>query len=383
MSAQRSNPMRPGGAPGQTPPLLDLLGASWSLDIPITSAAWTGALAAFALGDGTLAMARAEWPGAPSLSPREGGGLELAPATSPRPPMARQAVHGGPCLALAATPEGGFLTGGDDGVLAITNADGETTKIATYPGQWVDLVATSAAGWQACATGRTVHVSGPGTAEIKLAGSITALAFDRSGTQLAIACYHEVTIWDSAGGTPRVLSTPGCPRSIAWSPDGAYLICGLQENALHGWRLSDGGDIEMGGYPGQPRSLEFFADGSFLATSGAPRVICWRFDPPGPAGQPLECGIPSSRMPVCRIACHPHYPMVAAGYHNGAVLLCQPGHDDVLFAKGSSGGSVSALAWSADGSRLAVGTEGGEAGVVALPPSLFRFAATSRRPTVQ
>ena len=56
------------------------------------------------------------------------------------------------------------------------------------------------------------------------------------------------------------------------------------------------------------------------------------------------------------------------------MLLCQPGHDDVLFAKGSAGGSVTALAWSPDGrGRLAIGTDGGEAGLVALPGALFRF----------
>ena len=65
--------------------------------------------------------------------------------------------------------------------------------------------------------------------------------------------------------------------------------------------------------------------------------------------------------------------MIAAGYHNGAVLLCQPGTDDVLFVKASTGGSVTALRWSDDGSRLAIGTQGGEAGVVALPDLLFRF----------
>ena len=34
---------------------------------------------------------------------------------------------------------------------------------------------------------------------------------------------------------------------------------------------------------------------------------------------------------------------------------------------------------SADGARLAVGTEGGEAGVVALPGALFRFPQAARR----
>jgi len=367
---------------GPTPPLLDLLGASWSLDAPVTGVAWDGAVAGFALGDGSLATARAEWDGGPRLSPREGGGMELVPGAAIRPPVGRNRVHAGACLSVAADPDGGFLSGGGDGVLAHTGTDGGVRGIGSYPWRWVDLVAVSAAGWRAWAVGRHVHVSGPGrsatdAAELVAPGSVTAIAFDAGGTRLAVAHYHGVTLWRADGGKPHVLATQGCPRSVAWSPDGAYVICGLQENALHGWRLSDDGDVEMGGYPGQPRSLAFSADGRFLASSGAPRVVCWPFDPPGAGSQPSECGMPSSRMPVCMVACHPSRPLIAAGYHNGAVLLCQPGHDDILFAKGSSGGSVTALAWSVDGGRLAVGTDGGEAGVVALPGGLFRFPKPS------
>ncbi len=368
---------RPGTA--AAPPLLDLLGAAWLLDAPVTGVAWDGALAGFALGDGSIAMARAEWDGAPRLRPREGGGLELAQATGPRPPVARQRVHDGACLSLAADPAGGFLSGGDDGKLAHVGVVGDVDVVESYNGRWVDLVASSPAGLRAWAVGRRAHVSGPGgpVAEIELPGAATAMAFDPSGRRLALAHYRGVTLWED--GATRVLATRGCPRSVAWSPDGAYVVCGLQENALHGWRLSDDGDIEMGGYPGQPRSIAFSADGKFLASSGAPRVVCWRFDPPGATSQPDECGMPSTKMPVCMVACHPRHALIAAGYHNGAVLLCQPGHDDVLFAKGSSGGSVTALAWSPDGGRLAIGTDGGEAGLVALPAALFRFGAHVER----
>jgi WD40 repeat protein len=360
-----------------SPPLLDLLGACWALDAPVVGVAWDGALAGFGLGDGSVALGRAEWDGAPDLSPCEGG-TTLTPATAAPPPMARQRVHQGACLSVAAQPGGGFLTGGDDGGLARTDADGKTTELAHYPDQWVDLVAAGEAGWNAAAVGRRVHLSGRSAHTLDLPGSVTALAFDGAGTRLAMAHYHGVTLW--APGAPlRVLRTPGCPLSLAWSPEGDYLICGLQENALHGWRLSDGGDIEMAGYTGQPRSLDFSGDGRFLASSGGSRVVCWAFDPPGADSQPVECGLPSSRLPVCQVAYHPAYPLIAAGYHNGAVLLCQPGSDDVLFVKGSAGGSVTALAWSADGMRLAMGTQGGQAGVVALPGVLFRFTGLNSK----
>ena len=387
----------PGGMPGRPaaptrPPLVDLLGAAWTMDAPVCAVAWDADLACFALGDGSLVMARAEWEGAPVVGPRAEGGVEMTKGTAPPPPVSRLRVHQGACLALARDPLGGFVSGGDDGALLRTEYDGTVTRLHDVAGRWVDLVATGA-GLRAFAVGRSVHVSGSTVATIDLPGTATALAFDPTGRMLAIAYYRGVTIW-AADAPPRVLATRGCPRSIAWSPDGRYVVCGLQENALHGWRLSDGGDIEMGGYPGQPRSLSFAADGRFLASSGAPRVVCWRFDPPEgggrPGTQPAECGMPSSRTPVCRVACHPTHPLVAAGYHNGAVLLCQPGNDDVLFVRASSAGAgglapgavppgstISALAWSDDGARLAMATESGEIGLLHLPPGLFRFAPES------
>ena len=355
------------------PPLLDVLGAQWALDVPVVGVEWDGDCAGFALGDGSVAIGRSDWDGAARLE-RVDGGTHLTPATAGPPPLIRQRVHDGACLSIAAQPGHGFMTGGDDGAVVQIGCNGTAEAMAQHPGDWVTHVAAGA-GCYAAAAGRRVHIaSRGGTHVLDLPASATALAFDRSGTQLAAAYYRGATLW-----TPdraRRLVTPGCPLSLAWSPDGRYVVCGLQENALHGWRVADGGDIEMGGYPGQPRSLSFAGNGALLASSGAPQVVCWRFDPPA-GGQPIECGLPNSRLPVCAVAFHPRYPMVAAGYHNGAVLLCQPGTDDVLFVKGSSGGSVNALAWSGDGLRLAVGTQGGELGLVNLPGLLFRFDRVS------
>ncbi len=357
------------------PPLLDVLGASWTLDAPVAGVAWDGAVAGFALGDGSVALGRADWEGAARIEPADTG-AKLRPATAPPPPMIRQRIHDGACLSIAARTGLGFLTGGDDGAVMHTGTDGTATASARHSGQWTGLVDVGNAGWSAVAIGRRVHISGRSEDVLDLPSSATALAFDTTGTELAVAHYHGVSIWSQDGETRR-LGTPGCPISLAWSPDGRYVVCGLQENALHGWRLPDGGDIEMGGYPGQPRSLSFSGDGRLLASSGDPQVVCWRFDPPGANSQPIECGLRNSRLPVCQVAYHPSYPLIAAGYHNGAVLLCQPGTDDVLFVKGSSGGSVNALAWSDDGTCLAMGTQGGEAGAVALPSLMFRFKSPS------
>ena len=360
------------------PPLIELLGARWVTEAPVVALAWdaTGRHAGFALGDGSVALAASEWPGGPALKPRQSGGVDFVPAREPPLPVARFSVHDGTCLALAADPEGGFLSGGDDGRLVHLKVDGASEVLVDVDGEWIDLVATCPSG-RAYTTGRRVHWLGTKPASLALAGSATALAFNPAGDQLAIAHHGGVTLWPLDTHVPRLLAWPGYHRNVAWSPDGCYLVSGMEENALHGWRLPEGGDIEMAGYPGQPRSLSFSTDSRVLVTSGGPRAVCWRFDPPAgkdQPNQPRECGI-AGKTPVTQVACHPTHPLIAVGYHNGAVLLCQPGGSDVLFVKGADASPVSVIAWSPDGGRLAMGTESGEIGLVSLPEALFHFGS--------
>jgi hypothetical protein len=356
-------------------PLLDLLGARWQMAAPVVGAAWDNAtgLAGFGLGDGSVALARATWRGAAATRPRDGGGIDLIPATAPPPPVSRSQPHQGACLTIVADAQGGFLCGGDDGFLVHLGTDGTARNVASVADAWIDPVASGAGGARACAVRRVVHRFGAAPGMLEVPSSVAALEFDPTGRMLAIGHHGGVTLWADDGSAPRLLAWRGLFRALAFSPDGQYLVGGLQENALHGWRLSDGGDIEMAGYPGQPRSLSFSADGKFLATSGSTRAVCWRFDPPGRAG-PTECGV-DSRVPVTQVACHRARPVIAVGHANGAVLLCQPGSDDVLFVRGAGGGAISALAWSGDGVALALGTEQGEIAVAVLPPELFRPGA--------
>ena len=358
------------------PPLLDMLGASWNLEAPVVDLAWdhAGASMAFALGDGTLAVALGSWQRGPRLLSRPGGGVTLQAADEPAVPPRRAVVHQGSCLALAADPAGGFLSGGDDGRVVHMPLSGQGEVLAHLPDAWIDNVATSREGTRAWSSGRRVQrMRANQMATIELRATVNALAFDSAGRCLAMAHAGGVSLWqgDTETSEPRCLAWPGLHRALAWSPDNRYLVTGMQENALHGWRLADGSDIEMGGYEGQPRSLSFASDGCYLATSGSMRPVCWRFDPPGRNESPDECGM-KSQVPVTRVACHPSQAVVATGYHNGAVLLCQPGSESALFIKTSGDGAVTALAWSADGGRLAFGTQGGAFGWVSLPDTLFR-----------
>ncbi len=356
-----------------TPPLLNALGAFWDFGAPIVAATWNikGTEVGFALGDGHLAVADSVWPNGPRVELRPGGGVGMVAAKEVAPRPVRAACHPGSCISIAADLSGGFLTGGDDGRVVHVPHFGDPVILAHVTGAWIDALACSSTGVRAYACGRRVHRMGSvGDSAIELPAPATVISFSPDGRVLAIAHSGGVTLW-SDDGAVRLLKWPGYHRALAWSPDGRYLVSGMQENALHGWRVSDGGDIEMGGYPGQPLSLSFAYDGRYLATSGGTRPICWSFDPPGAKEQPVECGI-ESKTPVSFVTCHPRQSLIAAGYHNGAVLLCQPGSNDGLFIKGSGGGAVNALAWSRDGDRIAFGTQDGVFGWVSLPEALFR-----------
>ncbi len=64
------------------------------------------------------------------------------------------------------------------------------------------------------------------------------------------------------------------------------------------------------------------------------------------------------------VASHPVQEAVAAGFSDGLVVLADIGTQRILPVAAPGRGPVSALAWSADGSRLAFGTETGFAAVV-------------------
>jgi hypothetical protein len=58
--------------------------------------------------------------------------------------------------------------------------------------------------------------------------------------------------------------------------------------------------------------------------------------------------------------------VVAAGYSDGTVLMVRIDDGALILARQADEQQVSALGWDANGSKLAFGTEAGEAGVLAL-----------------
>ena len=85
----------------------------------------------------------------------------------------------------------------------------------------------------------------------------------------------------------------------------------MQENELHGWRLSDASDLRMGGYPAKVKSLVFLSKGMLMATAGAPGAVVWPFaGADGPMGkEAAEIGFEEgSTCHPCRRRARPHDP---------------------------------------------------------------------------
>jgi WD40 repeat protein len=279
------------------------------------------------------------------------------------------AVHGGAILGSAIAGSD-VVTCGDDGRVVRTAPDGSTRELWRSDGRWVDHVAASASGALAWSSGKSVYVTcGKHTSrELAHPSASGGLAFAPESRRLAVAHYGGVTVWDLAAPRPasRRLEWKGSHLNITWSPDERFLVTAMQEGALHGWFLSDGADFAMRGYPMKPRSLSWSPVGDWLATSGAPEVLLWPFNGArGPMGGEPEVRAPRD-VPVTVVACHARRLYIAAGYQDGVVLLAR--HEDLreLTLRRAAGAAVTALAWSADGRRLAYGTEDGEVAIIDL-----------------
>ena len=336
-----------------TKSLLDRIGTKRMLHAYVVGVAFLeGGVLAAALGDGRVAFIGSENANAPRFV----------------------SVHDGVCLSLAVDLGGErVLTGGDDGRLVSTDTAGETTAISAIDGRWVEPIAVSmASGLRAAGFGKTVCLfarDGSAVGTFVHPNTVGGLAFDPKGRRLATAHYGGASLWwaKAGGQQPKRLAWSGSHLSLTWSPDGKYIVTAMQENELHGWRVSDGADMRMSGYPAKVRSMSWLPKGRFLATSGAEPVVCWPFHGKGgPMGKaPLDLGWGVDGV-VTVVAAHPRHDVVAAGYEDGATILVQIDRPHPVLVKQPGEGAVTALAWSADGQHLALGTESGFIGRVRL-----------------
>lgn len=311
-----------------------------------TSVHWIGGEALFTLSDGTVFTAG-----------RDGDTRRIA-------------THDGVILSAALHPDGKRLvTGGDDGAIKSISPSGEITTLGEVR-KWVDhLVSNAASG---------VVVAGVGKDAIVFKGdkeshrfphpsTIGGIALDGKGRRLAVSHYGGVTLRLvlAADDKGNALKWAGSHLAVSQSPEGEYVITGMQENALHGWRMPEKTDLRMDGYPTKTRSFSWDRRGRWLATSGANAAIVWPFvGKLGPQGKPpLQPGERGDAL-VTAVAFHPTEEVLAIGYSDGAAILVRLADSLGMELDEAGEGAVSALAWSSDGSQIALADEAGRGAVI-------------------
>jgi WD40 repeat protein len=279
--------------------------------------------------------------------------------------------HSGGMLA-AVFELGSVLSGGEDGRVVRTMADGAMQVLGDEKGKWIDALASGPDGSAAWSAGKNVTArSGKGEMRTTaMPSTARGLAFMPKGYRLAIAHYNGASLWfPNASAPPEALVWKGSHLDVLASADGRYVVTSMQENALHGWRLDDKAHMRMTGYPAKTRSMGWSHDGAWLATSGAEAAIIWPFSgKEGPMGKaPRECGVRPAR--VSTVAFHPGALVLAIGYEDGCVLLVRLTDASELLVRlpAKEQKAVSSLAWDREGRRLAIGGADGYAGVLTLP----------------
>ena len=278
---------------------------------------------------------------------------------------------GAPILVTCGTGDS-LLTGGEDGKVMRTTADGTITEIADNKGRWVDALAAGPSNSLAWSCGKSIYCQ-DAKGQIRMMeapSSVRGLGFLPKGYRLAFSHYNGASLWfPNSEAKPESLEWKGSHLDLTLSPDGRFVVTSMQENTLHGWRLADKKDMRMSGYPSKVRSLSWSHDGQWLATSGAEAAVIWPFkDKDGPMGKPpRECGVRPAK--ITQVAFHPKALVLAIGYEDNCILLCRlTDAAELLVRRPIEGeGSVTSMAWDAAGKQMVFGTSEGQAGLLTLP----------------
>ncbi|PZQ51281.1 MAG: hypothetical protein DI556_03665 [Rhodovulum sulfidophilum] len=347
--------------------LFDLLARRWQARAAVADIRFAadGATTAFATADGAVLIAPpdAEPPdrrirvsgdlGQTTIRPREAEPTALVTISS--------LAEGAPPLAVDGAR---FLVGDGDGRVLGLGADGATEPLLTLGGAVVAL--DHAAGVTAAADAASLLRAGPDGAERRALPGLRALALAPDGRQLAIADAAQVEI---LGPRTRRFPLPGATR-LVWRGDGAWLAAALGTGGVGLVSPEAPGVVRLAAFPAPVRGLAWSADGLAFVAAGAFRVAAWAADPEPAPDTPLVTGHPGLVL-VEAVAAHPTRPLVAAGYANGQVTIAAlGGRDELLLRQG--GAAVTRIAFSPDGSQLAIGDADGAIAIAGLPARMFK-----------
>jgi WD40 repeat protein len=214
---------------------------------------------------------------------------------------------------------------------------------------------------------RLDSLEGVSTASVD--GMIGDVAFSPDGEVLVAGWKGQrVVIWDASSGEERLVleGHSGPVTSVAWSPDGMLLASGSEDETVIVWDALTGEEVKvLQGYTGAVRGLGWSPEGRVVISSSWHDLIVWDLHAEGVDSAQDFYGFVESLQ--VDISWSPQLDVVAR--------LLEDGNLEVYFAE-SSGldwrwpephqlvfddtSVIRQMAWSADGFKLASGSQDGK-----------------------
>lgn len=281
--------------------------------------------------------------------------------------------HENGVLALACRSDGARIaSGGQDGEIAEWRLpDGEVLH-RTAPGKaWVEQLAYQPGGkGLASAAGKRVDLWSEAGERLhgfeEHGGVVAGLAWN-GAKHLAAAAFGGVWLHRIGDGeySTEALPWKGAPLTLAWSPNGKVIACGMQDASVHFWRRPGGHHSQMAGYAAKVRETSWSANSRWLATGGGQSVVLWDFGGKGPEGtRPVQLDGHTDRITALAFQREGGY--LVSGGKDWRLSLWRPGSTVQALDAHLLGAPVSTLAWSPDSRRVAVASENGEIALYAL-----------------
>ena len=183
--------------------------------------------------------------------------------------------------------------------------------------------------------------------------AVNEVAYSLDGRLLAVASSLGVHLYEAeTQAEVGFIKTGGRVSSVVFSPDGATLASGADDETVQLWRVSDGALLRaLRDHMGLVLSVAFSPDGATLASGAWSGVQLWRV-----AYRAVLHTLKGHTAPVRSVAFSPDGATLASGSNDGTVRLWQVGDGALLRTLKGRMHNVTSVAFSPGGAMLASGS---------------------------